>query len=95
MKLLNSVLITFPITGLRMGYAIAFLQLRISNPTSAVLTSRAIVVCLNVVPEMLIIAVFVCAGIKTRSLKQKIREQDYDRPQEQGHSLSKIANRRG
>ncbi|KAM0425047.1 hypothetical protein ACHAPT_009606 [Fusarium lateritium] len=85
--LLNGVLLTIPFTGLRLGYAIAFLQLKISDPGSGFLTSKAIEVCLSVVPEMLVTLILLFAGIKTRSLKHEIQKSDFTRPIEQGYEM--------
>ncbi|RMJ13619.1 hypothetical protein CDV36_006727 [Fusarium kuroshium] len=85
--LLNGALLTMPITGLRLGYAIAFLQLKISDPTSGFLTSKAVEVCLNVVPEMLVTLILLVVGIKTRSLKREIHKLDTTFSTEQGYEL--------
>lgn len=76
-----------PLTGLRLGYAIAFLQLKISDPTSGFLTSKAIEVCLNVVPEMLATLALLVVGVKTRSLKHEIHKMDATFPVEQGYEM--------
>lgn len=39
------------------------------------------------VPEMIVVAIFLIAGIRTRSLNQQIKEQDYTPPEDQGHVL--------
>lgn len=76
-----------PLTGLRLGYAIAFLQLKISDPTSGFLTSKAVEVCLSVVPEMLVTLILLLVGVKTRSLKHEIHKLDTTFPTEQGYEM--------
>ncbi|KAF9765098.1 hypothetical protein IL306_002666 [Fusarium sp. DS 682] len=78
--LLYAVFITLPLLGLRLGYGIAYLQLKISHPTSGFLSSKAVVVCLSVVPEMLITAIFLLVGVMTRNLKHEIKKVDSSQP---------------
>ncbi|KAF4460307.1 hypothetical protein FALBO_12917 [Fusarium albosuccineum] len=85
--LLNGVFVSIPFSGLRLAYAIAFLQLRISDPESGFLTSKAVDVCLNVVPEMLATVILLYVGLKTRSLKHEIKKMDDSLPIDQGYEM--------
>ncbi|KAF5691637.1 hypothetical protein FDENT_3266 [Fusarium denticulatum] len=74
--LMYAVFINLTLLGLRLAYGIAYLQLKISHPTSGFLTSKAVQVCLNVVPEMLITTIFLLVGVVTRNLKHEIKKLD-------------------
>ncbi|KAG5816910.1 hypothetical protein H9Q74_010844 [Fusarium xylarioides] len=74
--LMYAVFINLPLLGLRLAYGIAYLQLEISHPTSGFLTSKAVQVCLSVVPEMPITSIFLLAGVLTRNLKHEIKKLD-------------------
>lgn len=75
-KLMYAVFINLPLLGLRLAYGIAYLQLEISHPASGFLTSKAVQVCLSVVPEMLITTIFLLVGVMTRNLKHEIKKLD-------------------
>ncbi|KAF4947891.1 hypothetical protein FGADI_10051 [Fusarium gaditjirri] len=75
-KLMYAVFINLPLLGLRLAYGIAYLQLKISHPNSGFLTSKAVQVCLSVVPEMLITTIFLLVGVMTRNLKHEIKKLD-------------------
>ncbi|KAM5361819.1 hypothetical protein ACJZ2D_012849 [Fusarium nematophilum] len=85
--LLYGVFLAVPLIAIRLAYAIAFLQLKVSDPTSGFLTSKAIEVCLNVVPEMLVTAILLCVGVKTRSLKHEINKLDLGLPDYEGQNM--------
>ncbi|RFN48306.1 hypothetical protein FIE12Z_7473 [Fusarium flagelliforme] len=74
--LLYAVFITLPLLCLRLAYAIAFLQLQISDPTSSFLSSKAVEVCLGMIPELLVTIIFIAVGIKTRNIKHDIKKLD-------------------
>lgn len=76
MQLLFSALSILPLIALRLGYAIAYLQLTISHPSSGFLKSTAVLVCLSVVPEMICIGILLLGGLVTRSLKGDIQKRD-------------------
>ena len=86
-KLLYAVFITLPLLCLRLAYAIAFLQLQISDPTSSFLSSKAIEVCLGMIPELLVTIVFIAVGIKTRNIKHDIKKLDSMKLSHQGHEF--------
>ncbi|KIW10815.1 hypothetical protein PV08_10114 [Exophiala spinifera] len=66
--LLFACFLSLPLLAIRIGWGVAYLQLKINHPGSGFLTSLAITVCLSVVPEMLIIAVVLAAGVFTHKL---------------------------
>jgi NADH:ubiquinone oxidoreductase subunit 6 (subunit J) len=80
MLLLYAVFITLPLLGLRLSYAIAFLQLQISDPSSGFLSSKAIEVCLGLIPELLVTVIFIGVGVKTRDIKHDIKKLDFFKP---------------
>lgn len=88
-KLLYAVFINLPLLGLRLAYGIAYLQLKISHPTSGFLTSKAVQVCLSVVPEMLITTIFLLVGVMTRNLKHEIKKLDSALPVGDGYEIQR------
>lgn len=86
-KLMYAVFINLPLLGLRLAYGIAYLQLKISHPTSGFLTSKAVQVCLSVVPEMLITTIFLFVGVMTRNLKHEIKKLDSALPVGDGYEI--------
>lgn len=82
-----AVFITLPLLGLRLAYAIAYLQLEISHPKSGFLTSTAVTVCLGVVPEMLVTTIFVIVGVMTRNIKHEIKKRDFSRTIDEGYEI--------
>ncbi|EKJ78609.1 hypothetical protein NXS19_004130 [Fusarium pseudograminearum] len=87
MLLLYAVFIALPLLGLRLSYAIAFLQLQISNPSSGFLSSKAVEVCLGLVPELLVTVIFVAVGVKTRNIKHDIKKLDFSKPIGENHEF--------
>ncbi|SCO78036.1 uncharacterized protein FRV6_02249 [Fusarium oxysporum] len=87
--LLYAVFINLPLLGLRLAYGIAYLQLKISHPTSGFLTSKAVQVCLSVVPEMLITTIFLLVGVMTRNLKHEIKKLDSALPVGDGYEIQR------
>ncbi|KAF4451575.1 hypothetical protein F53441_5431 [Fusarium austroafricanum] len=94
--LMYAVFVTLPLLALRLSYGIAYLQLQISHPKSGFLSSKAVEVCLSVVPEMLTTAIFLVFGVMTRSLKNEIMTIDsselrgsYDMPNLGENSMPK------
>ncbi|KAH7261846.1 hypothetical protein BKA59DRAFT_3077 [Fusarium tricinctum] len=85
--LLHAVFAALPLLALRLGYAIAYLQTKLSHPESGFLTSEAVEVCLGMVPEILVTIIFLFVGIKTRSLKHEIAKLDYSRPVDEGYEI--------
>lgn len=75
-QLLYAVLGALPLVAIRLAYAIAYLQLRISHPSSAFLTSTAATVCLSLIPEMLCILVLLLAGLRTVELRPRLKFRD-------------------
>jgi hypothetical protein len=63
-KLLYAVLLSLPFIGIRLIYG--FLALLLTNPTFA--QSLAAKIVLSLIPEFLIVAIFVVAGIITRDM---------------------------
>ncbi|KAL6922178.1 hypothetical protein FSHL1_006145 [Fusarium sambucinum] len=87
MMLLYAVFIALPLLALRLSYAIAFLQLQISDPNSGFLSSKAIEVCLGLVPELLVTIIFVAVGVKTRNIKHDIKKLDFSKTIGESHEF--------
>lgn len=68
-QILLACLASLPFVAIRIGWGVAYLELKIHHPNSGFLTSLAVMVCLNVVPEMVIIAVLLAAGVATHRLQ--------------------------
>ena len=68
--------LALPVLLIRLCYGLAFLQLKIHHPSSKFLTSRAVEIGLNVVPEMLCVVTLLLAGVASRSVKMHIQQRD-------------------
>ncbi|CAK7218492.1 hypothetical protein SEUCBS140593_003565 [Sporothrix eucalyptigena] len=71
--LLHAVIATLVFNGVRLVYAITSLILRITHPDSGFLTSTAASVCLSVVPELLVVIIFLVGGLRTRNLRKTMK----------------------
>ncbi|KAF5662187.1 hypothetical protein FHETE_8077 [Fusarium heterosporum] len=87
--LLYATFLTLPLLALRLAYAITYLQLQISHPESGFLTSKAVEVCLGMVPEVMITVIFLFVGVKTRSLKYEIAKLDYSQTDDESHQMQR------
>jgi hypothetical protein len=69
-QLLYAVLISVPLTGVRVLYSVAadFSQSASLNPATG---SMALIVCLSVLPEMLVVVLFIGFGFWTRNIRRK------------------------
>jgi hypothetical protein len=73
MQLLFICFVALPLVALRIAWGVAFLELKVHHPTSDFLTSLPITVCLSVVPEMLIMAAILVAGVCTHQLFEQMK----------------------
>ncbi|KAM0347729.1 hypothetical protein ACHAPU_004744 [Fusarium lateritium] len=87
--LLYAVFLALPLLGLRLAYAITYLQLQISHPKSGFLTSKAIQICLGMIPEIVVTVIFLFVGVKTRSLKHDIAKLHYSQPDDESHEMQR------
>ena len=67
-------MLSLPFIAIRVGYAVANLIIELQSPDSSFLTSVAVKVFLSLIPEVLVILIFVEAGMYTQNINRVVTE---------------------
>ncbi|KAL6790918.1 hypothetical protein J3E68DRAFT_411628 [Trichoderma sp. SZMC 28012] len=76
--LIKGVFIALPFVGIRLVYGLVFLHLQVTHPDSGFLTSKAVQICLSLIPELICVTSLLVVGVITRSLRPDLKKRDQE-----------------
>ncbi|KAL7954560.1 hypothetical protein V8C34DRAFT_319769 [Trichoderma compactum] len=76
--LIKGVFVALPFVGIRLVYGLVFLHLQVTHPDSGFLTSKAVQICLSLVPELICVTSLLVVGVITRSLRPELKKRDQE-----------------
>lgn len=71
--MIYGVFTVLPLIALRLGYGMSVLLIRVEHPWSSFIRSTAALTLLEVIPEILIILVYLVVGLYNRDIKKHLR----------------------
>lgn len=77
-QLIKGVFVALPFVGIRLVYGLVFLHLQVTHPDSGFLTSKAVQICLSLVPELICVTSLLVVGVITRSLRPDLKKRDQE-----------------